>query len=166
MKKWFWDVLFWGLGVVAIGTLMGMVIRLHADAVPGPNVVSIAVATAGACPTPVFTGSNSVTVLCGAPDALYVSTVQHPTPTPVNLGAVSVPVSSVFGRTGNIAAASGDYSFSQISGTAALTQLPSLSFSNLGGSLAATQMPTSQTCTFTGTISASGPSTLTISACH
>src|SRR5262249_38744904 len=40
-------------------------------------------------------------------------------------GGGSGAISSVFGRTGAIVAQSGDYSFSQITGTAALSQLPS-----------------------------------------
>ena len=38
----------------------------------------------------------------------------------------AAPVSSIFGRTGPVAAQSGDYSFAQISGTASASQLPSV----------------------------------------
>ena len=40
------------------------------------------------------------------------------------VGVSSVPVTSVFGRTGAVVAVNGDYSFSLISGTLAQTQLP------------------------------------------
>lgn len=40
--------------------------------------------------------------------------------------AIAFPVSSVFGRTGAVTAATNDYSFAQISGTAAIAQLPSV----------------------------------------
>jgi len=141
--------------------------RAHADAVPGPNLVTIAVSTAGGCPTPTFTGSNSIVVMCGAPDGLYVSSVQSPTPTKVNLGSLSVPVRTVFGRTGDILPATGDYSFSQIGGVLTLTQLPSaIPFTQMGGTITPAQMPASQTCTMSGTISGSGSSTISLSGCH
>jgi hypothetical protein len=38
----------------------------------------------------------------------------------------AVPVASVFGRTGSVAAASGDYAFGQISGSVAASQLPAV----------------------------------------
>src|SRR5262249_5670829 len=44
---------------------------------------------------------------------------------PGNVSGGGGAISSVFGRTGAIVAQSGDYSFSQITGTAALSQLPS-----------------------------------------
>jgi len=45
----------------------------------------------------------------------------------------SYPVISVFGRTGTVTAATNDYSFSQISGSVAASQLPNPSASTLGG---------------------------------
>ena len=45
----------------------------------------------------------------------------------------SSPVTSVFGRTGAVVAATSDYSFSQISGSVAASQLPNPSSSTLGG---------------------------------
>ncbi len=49
------------------------------------------------------------------------------------MGLISPPVSSVFGRTGIITSAIGDYNFSQISGSATASQLPNLQ--NLNGLL-------------------------------
>jgi hypothetical protein len=43
------------------------------------------------------------------------------------------PVTSVFGRTGAVVAATSDYSFSQISGSVAATQLPNPGAASLGG---------------------------------
>ena len=51
-------------------------------------------------------------------------------------------VSSVFGRTGAVVAATNDYSFSQISGTAATGQIPNLDASKITtGQLNAAQLP-------------------------
>ena len=51
-------------------------------------------------------------------------------------------VSSVFGRTGVVVAATNDYSFSQLSGTAAAAQIPSLDASKITtGQLNAAQLP-------------------------
>ncbi len=51
-------------------------------------------------------------------------------------------VSSVFGRSGAVVAASNDYSFAQISGTASTAQIPSLDASKItSGQLNAAQLP-------------------------
>ena len=58
-------------------------------------------------------------------------------------------VSSVFGRTGAVVAATNDYSFSQISGTAAAAQIPSLDASKITtGTLSAALLPTIDGGTF------------------
>jgi hypothetical protein len=49
------------------------------------------------------------------------------------ISQTSIPVSSVFGRTGTVTSANGDYSFSQISGNATAAQLPNIQ--NLNGLL-------------------------------
>lgn len=54
----------------------------------------------------------------------------------------SAAVSSVFGRTGAVVAATNDYSFAQISGTAAAAQIPNLDASKITtGQLNAAQLP-------------------------
>ena len=54
----------------------------------------------------------------------------------------TAPVTSVFGRTGVVAAAANDYSFSQISGTASAAQIPNLDASKITtGQLNAAQLP-------------------------
>lgn len=50
---------------------------------------------------------------------------------------LAAPVTSVFGRTGAVVAATGDYSFSQISGTAATSQIPWATPGNIGSTTAA-----------------------------
>ena len=57
-----------------------------------------------------------------------------------NLPAGAVP--SVFGRTGAVVAATNDYAFNQISGTATAAQIPSLDASKITtGTLAAALLP-------------------------
>lgn len=51
-------------------------------------------------------------------------------------------VSSVFGRTGAVAAAANDYNFNQLAGTASTAQIPNLDASKITtGQLAAAQLP-------------------------
>jgi hypothetical protein len=64
-------------------------------------------------------------------------------------------VPSVFGRTGAVVAASGDYSFSQISGVATVAQLPTIPFTQLSGLATLSQLPSIPFTQITGTASAS-----------
>ena len=59
-----------------------------------------------------------------------------------NVVGLSTPVSSVFGRTGAVVAATNDYSFAQLSGTATAGQIPNLDATKITtGQLASAQLP-------------------------
>jgi hypothetical protein len=88
----------------------------------------------------------------------------------VNSGATALvfapfPVTSAFGRTGAIVAATNDYSFSQISGSVAASQLPNPGASSLGGiqSLAATAHKWINAISTSGVPGATQPSVLDLS---
>jgi len=72
----------------------------------------------------------------GSTSALQYSTGTHA----FSCGTITAtsPVTSVFGRTGAVVQVSGDYTFSQIGGTATLTQLPTATANSLLGGLTAT----------------------------
>lgn len=74
-------------------------------------------------------------------------------------GGGAAPVTSVFTRTGAVVAAANDYSFSQISGSVAATQLPNPSATTLGGieSLASVASKWINTISTSGVPSATQP---------
>jgi len=90
---------------------------------------------------PTNTASNLLTGMAlpactGSSNALQYSTGTHS----FSCGTITAasPVTSVFTRTGAIVAQSGDYTFSQIGGTATLAQLPTATANSLLGGLSAT----------------------------
>ena len=68
--------------------------------------------------------SSQVVTSVGSPG----SDANVPSEKAVRSAIPSVPVASVFGRTGAVTAASGDYTFSQLSGAAGYSQLPALTY--------------------------------------
>jgi hypothetical protein len=69
--------------------------------------------------SPTMTGTPTAPTATGGTNTTQVATTAF---VQTAVGGVSFPVTTVFGRTGTVVATSGDYSFSLISGTAAITQ--------------------------------------------
>lgn len=92
-------------------------------------------------------GDANGDTLCAGDDAFYVSIKNGPFAKVVT-GNVAAPVTSVFGRKGDVTPGTGDYQFGQI-----------------GGRLAAAQEPAAQTCDFTASVQPAG-NKITLSACQ
>ena len=85
--------------LIVAAILLGVVI---ASGQNQPGVSFVTVTTAAGCPTPVLSVTGTVWQLCGAPDGVYASTVNFPTPIKLGVSSTATGVTSVNGKTGAV----------------------------------------------------------------
>jgi hypothetical protein len=109
--------------------------------------------SAAGCTT---TTSNGLCVVTTTPPALF-AWLGSGTAVQIYPATAAAPVVSVFGRTGAVVSAAGDYQFSQLGGSLAASQLPATTTCDINGSFSTFTLNSS------GTVTVAGP--LTIAGC-